>query len=184
MSKKEKVLNVIKKIAWGILWSVFGIVFFITSWLFVDKFIFRSPVPSFLGYSSLTIQTGSMSGTMEVGDMIIIKKTNDYKIGDIITFMPDGAVIPTTHRIINYNEQGEFVTKGDANNVKDIDSVSKDKIIGEVVMHLPRLGQFSTWVKKEGWIYIISIVLITVLGIFILKNTNSEDDKKEEPSKS
>ena len=160
MSEKNKILNLIKKIIWGIIWGVFGIVFFVTSWLFVDKFICKSPIPSFLGYSSLTIQTGSMSGTMEIGDLIIIKNTGDYKIGDIVTFLPDGAVIPTTHRIINYNEQGEFVTKGDANNVKDTDNIAKDKIIGEVVLHLPELGQFASWVKQEGYIYIVAMLAI------------------------
>ena len=87
MSKKNKVFNLIKKIVWGIIWAIFAVVFFITSWLFVDKFICKSPVPSFLGYSSLTIETGSMSGTMEIGDMIIIKNTGDYKIGDIFVFI-------------------------------------------------------------------------------------------------
>lgn len=180
MSEKNKVFNLIRKIVWGIIWAIFAVVFFITSWLFVDKFIFKSPVPSFLGYSSLTIETGSMSGTMEIGDMIIIKNTGDYKIGDIVTFMPEGATIPTTHRIINYSENGEFVTKGDANNVKDTDNATKEQIIGEVVLHLPQLGQFASWVKQEGWIYIISVLVIIMLGSFILKNSNSEQELQSE----
>lgn len=171
---QNKALNVIKKIFGGIVWGVFGIVFFVTLWLFADKFIFKSPVPSFFGYSSLTIQTGSMSGTMEIGDMIIIKDTGDYKIGDIITFLPDGAKIPTTHRIINYADNGEFVTKGDANNVQDTNNITKDKILGEVIAHLPNAGQFTSWVQKEGWIYIVSILVIIILGAFILKSTTHD----------
>lgn len=174
MLDKTKVFNLIKKISWGIVCGLFGIVFLITAWLFVDKFIRKSPVPSFLGYSTLTIQTGSMSGTMEIGDMIIIKDTGDYKIGDIITFMPDGAVIPTTHRIINYTATGEFVTKGDANNVKDTDNATADQILGEVVLHLPKLGQFATWVKMEGWMYILATIGVVVLGTFMLKSTQEE----------
>jgi signal peptidase len=173
-----KVFNLIKKVVCWILYGVFGIVFFVTSWLFVDKFIRKSPVPSFLGYSMLIIQTGSMSGTMEIGDMIIIKDTGDYKIGEIITFMPDGAVVPTTHRIINYTATGEFVTKGDANNVKDTDNTTTDQILGEVVMHLPKLGQFASWVQVEGWMYIIATIGIIFLGVFMVKSAQDETPVK------
>ena len=183
MSNKTKVFNLIKKVSLGVVYVVFGIVFFITAWLFVDKFIRKSPVPSFLGYASLTIQTGSMSGTMEIGDMIIIKDTGDYKIGDIITFLPDGAVIPTTHRIINYTESGDFVTKGDANNIKDTDNTTKEQILGEVVMHLPKLGQFASWIKQEGWMYIIATVAVIFLGSFVLKSSQEEDDKEDSAEK-
>lgn len=174
MSNVTKVFNLIKKIGGWICYGVFGIVFVITAWLFVDKFVLKSPVPSFLGYSSLTIETGSMSGTMEIGDMIIIKDTGDYKIGDIVTFMPDGATIPTTHRIINYTESGEFVTKGDANNIKDTDTATKDQIYGEVVLHLPKLGQFASWVRMEGWIYVIATLAIIVLGVYVSKSSQEE----------
>jgi signal peptidase len=179
MATAQKVFQITKKVAWGILCGVFGIVFIITSWLFVDKFIMKSPVPSFLGYSTLTIETGSMSGTMEIGDLIVIKDTGDYKIGDIITFMPKGAVIPTTHRIINYTESGAFVTKGDANNIKDTDSATEDQILGEVVLHLPKLGQFASWVKQEGWVYILTTIAIVALGAFVLKTSQEEETASE-----
>ena len=84
----KQVFNTIKKAVLYVFYGIFGFVFIVTAWLCVDKFIIKSPVPSFFGYATLTIETGSMSGTMEIGDMIIIKDTGDYKIGDIITFMP------------------------------------------------------------------------------------------------
>ena len=174
MSNATKIFNLIKKIGWWICCGLFGIVFVITAWLFVDKFVLQSPVPSFLGYASLTIETGSMSGTMEIGDMIIIKDTGDYKIGDIVTFMPDGATIPTTHRIINYTESGEFVTKGDANNIKDTDNATIDQIYGEVVLHLPKLGQFASWVRMEGWIYVVATIAIVALGAYVSKSSQEE----------
>jgi signal peptidase len=151
-------------------------------WLSFDKFILKSPVPSFLGYSTLTIETGSMNGysamveggepkQVSIGDLILIKKTNDYKIGDVITFLPEGDKIPTTHRIIGYTDDG-FVTKGDANNTKDTVPISKDRVLGEVIGHYPKLGKFSSWVKQEGYMYIIATLGIIVLGSFISKSSN------------
>jgi signal peptidase len=184
--KAKQIFSIIKKVLWGIIWGVFGILAITLIWLSVDKFILKSPVPSFLGYSTLTIETGSMNGfsamvdggtpkQVSIGDLILIKKTNDYKIGDVITFLPEGDKIPTTHRIIGYTEDG-FVTKGDANNVKDTVPISKDRVLGEVIGHYPQLGKFSSWVKQEGWLYLVSGLAILGLGGFILKSDDEEDE--------
>ena len=186
-AKVKKVFNIIKKAFWGIVWGVFGVLVITLLWLSVDKFILKSPVPSFFGYSTLTIETGSMNGfsamvdggtpkQVSIGDLIVIKKTNDYKIGDVITFLPEGDKIPTTHRIIGYTEDG-FVTKGDANNIKDTVPISKDRVLGEVVGHYPQLGKFASWVKQEGWLYLVSALAILALGGFILKSDNEEKDE-------
>ncbi len=192
--KLKSIFSIIKKVLWGIVWSIFGILVVVVLWLAVDKFILKSPVPSIFGYASLTIETGSMNGQsamvaggpvkqVNIGDMIIIKDTGDYKIGDVITFLPEGDKIPTTHRIIGYTEDG-FNTKGDANNVKDTVPISKDRVLGEVVLHLPKLGQFAGWVKQEGWLYIVSALAIIALGGFILKSDDEEEPALESASNS
>ena len=187
-NKVKNALAITKKVLWGIVWAIFGILVVAILWLSVQKFILKDPVPSIFGYALLTIETGSMNGQsamvkdgpvkqVNIGDMIIIKKTNDYKIGDVITFLPEGDKIPTTHRIIGYTENG-FNTKGDANNVKDTVPISEDRVLGEVVLHLPKLGQFAGWVRKEGWLYLVSALAIVALGGFILK---SEDEEEPAP---
>lgn len=175
----KKILSIAKKIIWWIFIAMFAFVAVVASWLAIDKFIRKSPVPTFCGYALLTIETGSMSGTIEIGDMILIKDTNDYKIGDIITFLPEGDIIPTTHRIINYGEDGTFVTKGDANNTKDTITVSSDMILGEVINVLPKVGLFSDWVKQEGWLYIVAALVILGVGAFMLKYTDDDTEKNE-----
>lgn len=124
-----------------------------------------------MGYSSLVVETGSMSGTIEEGDVIIIKDTGDYKIGDIITFFKEGEKIPTTHRIVNIDDDGGFVTRGDANNSEDIHNVYEDEICGEVVLTMHKLGLLIGWVGKGGgYIYILGFLLIVGLGIFLIKD--------------
>lgn len=183
----KKIWNISVKVFWGIVWTVFGLVLLLTLWLAFDKFILKSPVPSVFGYASLTIETGSMNGNsalvsggevkeVNIGDMIIIKDTGDYKIGDVITFLKEGDKVPTTHRIIGYTDDG-FITKGDANNAKDTVPVTYDEVIGEVVGHYPKLGKFSSWVKSEGWIYIVAGLAILALGSLVIKSTG--DDSAE-----
>ena len=178
----KKVFDITKKVLSIVIWTLFGIVLTVVVWLAVDKFIIGSPVPSMFGYATLTIETGSMSGTIEEGDMILIKDTGEYKIGDIVTFLQDGDKIPTTHRIINYDSDGNFITRGDANNAADTKPVTKDDIIGEVVEVFPKVGHFSNWVKSEGWIYIVAILGILAIGFWISKPDDDEDDENEQTS--
>ncbi len=60
-------------------------------------------VPKATGARPLTILSGSMTGTYDVGDVVVVKpvKTADLKIGDVITFQPftDDPQL-TTHRIV------------------------------------------------------------------------------------
>ena len=185
----KKVFDIIKKVLWGVLIGLFAFLVFIVGWLAVDKFIVKSPVPSVFGYATLTIETGSMNGysamvkdgkpkQVSIGDMIVIKKTGDYTIGDVITFLPEGDKVPTTHRIIGYTENG-YITKGDANNIKDTVPIEKERVLGEVVMHSPGLGRFSGWVKKEGWIYLLSGLAIIAIGAFVITLSNEEENTEE-----
>lgn len=177
---KEK--SMVKKVFGWIGTGFLTLLVVIASWLCFDKFVLKHRVPSIFGYSSLMVATGSMSGTIEEGDLIIIKDTDDYKIGDIVTFFQDGDDIPTTHRIYNIDDEGKWVTRGDANNSYDKRSITSDEIIGEVVLVIPYVGTFIDWaVEGGGLIYIIGIFLILGLGIYIIKGDDDEEEE-EEPS--
>lgn len=181
---KEK--SMVKKVFGWIGTGLLTLLVVMASWLCFDKFVLKHRVPSIFGYSSLMVATGSMSGTIEEGDLIIIKDTDDYKIGDIVTFFQDGDDIPTTHRIYNIDENGNWKTRGDANNSYDKRSITNDEIIGEVVLVIPYVGTFIDWaVEGGGLIYIIGIFLILGLGIYIIKGDDDEEDEEtSEPTPS
>lgn len=189
-STAKRVWQTACRVFWCAVWVLFGAVLLLTAWLAFDKYVLKSPVPSVFGYATLTIETGSMNGMsvmvegeepvqVSVGDLILIKKTGDYKIGDVITFLHEGEKIPTTHRIIGYTDGG-FITKGDANNIKDTVPVAENEVLGEVVGHYPKLGKFSSWVKAEGWIYIAGAFAILAIGGFLLKLTDEDDGSNGE----
>lgn len=168
-TKKNKKISVP-----GIVFTCIGgaivlFLFFVAVVLAVDKFVKKSPVPSFFGTSTLIVTTGSMSGTIEDGDMIIVKRADEYKVGDIITFIQAGDSVPTTHRIIRITD-GRFYTKGDANNAEDTRPLDKSEIVGKVTGTIPRVGLFFRWLKDDfGWIYLVAIVGVIVGGVILLK---------------
>ena len=178
VAKKSKTKRIVGIVISAVCLALVAFLLFVAIVLMVDKYGNKSAVPSFFGTATLVVETGSMEPTIHEGDLIIIKKTNDYKIGDIITFMHDGETIPTTHRIIGIVD-GKFRTKGDHNNTEDTLLVSEDEIYGEWQSTVPHVGLFVRWLGEDfGWLYIVAIVAVIVVGIVLLKKIPS--DKKEE----
>jgi len=93
---------------------------------------------SVFGWSTAIVISGSMSGSIEVNDMVVIHEQDSYAVGDVITFKNGDSLV--THRIIGVEEEG-FVTKGDANNTQDIDTLDPELIVGRVVWVIPGMGK-------------------------------------------
>ena len=176
-TKSSKAKSIIGKVFAGIGAAILTFLIVVVGWLGIQKFILHEPVPSFAGYSHLIVTTGSMESEISAGDLIIIKDTGNYKNGDIITFLHEGETTPTTHRIIGINDDGTYVTKGDANNTADIVDVKKELIVGEVTIDengqplsvIRNVGIFVEWVKSGGGlIYIIAFIVILGGGIYLV----------------
>ena len=88
------------------------------------------------GYSVFQVVTGSMSPTLEIGDVIVVKITKDIEIDDIIVFKDEDSFI--THRLISKDGE-QLITRGDANNSKD-KPIKEESIIGKVKFTIPKLG--------------------------------------------
>lgn len=168
----QRAWGITKKVLTGIALAICVMLVIIAGWLCIDKFIIKSKVPSMFGYSTLMVATGSMSGTIEEGDLILIKDRDEYKIGMIVTYIKPGETIPTTHRIIRYGEtEGSFILKGDANNAEDTTEVLQSEILGEVVDSYHVLGLFVGWMKEGGgYIYLIGVILIIGIAVFLMKD--------------
>ena len=109
----------------------------------------------------LIVKSNSMYPTLQKGDFILIKRNNDYKNGDIITYDYESNYL-VTHRIIEKNNIF-FITKGDNNNSEDDKFIQLDNIKGKVILILNRKNQIS--------IFLLMIFLV----LFCLFKNNKED---------
>ena len=80
------------------------------------KVFLKEKLPMPLGYGTAVVVSNSMSPTLEINDLIIVKETNDYETGDVIVY-DDGKVL-VVHRIVEIDDY-VFIAKGDANNTND-----------------------------------------------------------------
>ena len=148
-----------------------------------DKFVKKSKIPSVFGYSVLIIASPSMTGAIEAGDAIIIKKSDSYAVGDVITYFPADERISVTHRIVRM-EDDRFYTKGDANQSEDPDPVLIEQIAGKVAVKLDKVGYFIEWLKSPvGIIFAATFIVLLILIIVIEDKRRGKTDSADPESK-
>ena len=148
-------------------------------WLIIDKYVIGYPAPRLFGYSFFNVESGSMEEEISVNDLIIVRRTEDYAVNDIVTYMREDEDIPTTHRIVGITSDGKYITKGDANNTNDRFPVNEGDILGEVIKIKKGAGATLVWMQTRGWIYLAGFaILITIASFFF--ETDDGDEKSVE----
>ena len=102
--------------------------------------------------------SNSMSPFINTGSITVVKKFNEYQAGDIITYYvlnKDKEEI-ITHRIVSIGGN-VYVTKGDANQVKDRVVVLQRLVIGKVVLVIPYLGYLVGLAKGTIGIWLVIV---------------------------
>ena len=104
-------------------------------------------------YWSLAIASGSMSPSINKGDVVIVEKINgrydQLKIGQVIAYKKGEIII--VHRLVNiikYKNEYFFYTKGDANNNIDNFVIDESMVIGTVNYKLPYIGIPTVWINE------------------------------------
>ena len=100
-------------------------------------------LPRILGMEAYQIISASMEPEIPVGSVIYVKPAppEEIQAGEIIAFHEGNSVI--AHRVVeNRADESAFVTKGDANDIEDVEAVPYSMVRGRVVRHIPKLGRF------------------------------------------
>lgn len=112
-------------------------------------------------YKIFLVQSGSMSPSINTGDLVIVKPVSKYQKGDIVTFLSKNN-FSVTHRIIEIRDN-QFVTKGDANQVTDQEPLNIDHVLGKVVYTIPRFGHLIMFIKTIPGLVILIIIPSTII---------------------
>lgn len=132
--------------------------------------IFSMNNKSLFGFRIYRVISGSMQPALQIGDVIIVKKSNNYSERDIITY--SNGLTTITHRIIAINND-EVITKGDANEVDD-KPINKEQIIGKFFFRISNFSLFSMILSKNViyliMIFLLVLIFLLVIGDRIIKN--------------
>jgi len=152
-------------------------------------------------YPLLTVASGSMRPTLEIGELIVVQGISDVSElraapqpdGDIIVFRnphDEGELI--VHRAINKTQSAidglwYIKTKGDANPSADPWSgtntwntmISEKLLIGKVVGHVPYVGYIPLYVRTPlGMVLLIVLILIIVFAEYIPFSSKKQETAK------
>lgn len=132
--------------------------------------IFSMNNKSLFGFRIYRVISGSMQPALQIGDVIIVKKSTNYAERDIITY--SNGLTTITHRIIAINND-EVITKGDANEVDD-KPINKEQIVGKFFFRISNFSLFSIILSKNViyliMIFLLVLIFLLVIGDRIIKN--------------
>lgn len=137
------------------------------------KFVLHEQLPMLGGYGNAIVLSGSMSPAIEVNDLLIIQKCEEYEVGDIVTYVDSDNVL-VTHRLIGKDGETAY-TQGDANNVAD-PPFNISRIKGKVVKIIPGVGRIVEIIQNP----IVVVMVVVAAGFMMHMSYNKETEKKDE----
>lgn len=135
----------------------------------VQKTVLKQEMPMLFEIGTAVVVTGSMEPAIHVDDMIIIHSQSEYQKDDIVTYQSNSYI---THRIVEKTQNG-YITKGDANNTPDKE-IEKNKILGRVVLAIPRAGYVIDFLKSPFGILALCIGLFALIELPELINKKTK----------
>lgn len=163
MKKLKNNIHKIVGILLNILLVIISVLIVIGVFYITQIKLFNNDYANLLGYTFFEVATGSMSPTINVGDVVIVKITKEVNKNDIIVFKEENNFI--THRLIQ-KEEGKIITKGDANNSED-KSITEDSILGKVITIIPQIGNWRKAILSPEVISLILILIVLLIISFI-----------------
>lgn len=162
----SKVISFILNVLLGII----TVVIIIGAYYMYQVKIQKKEYANLFGYSLFEVATGSMSPTIEIGDVVIVKITKEVNVNDIIVYIDGENII--THRLIE-KQQENMITRGDANNSED-KPIENNMVIGQVIKIIPQLG---TWqdILSSPEVLLLIVILIVILSIIYVYTSKSEE---------
>ena len=152
---------------------------------------------SLFGFRIYRVISGSMQPALQIGDVIIIKKANNYAEKDIITY--DNGLTTITHRIKSIDGD-EIISEGDANDAPD-KPITKDRILGKYFFRISTFSVFSIMLTGKT-IYLIMVLVLFAILLFaisdrvtrnleyrrnnfkkVIKEKDNKEQKKKMPKK-
>lgn len=127
------------------------------------------PMP--FGRGTAVVLSDSMKPHLTAGDLIFVKKCDDYFKGDVVVFQ-DGNIL-VVHRIIEVSGD-RVVTMGDSNDAPD-DPIGVSEIKGKVTCSLPYAGRIVSFVKTP-----VGTMCIIAAAILLIEIPRRSDKKKDD----
>lgn len=175
MEKKNKTSRKYKGIIRITLLVVCGIILGVNVYHINSKSLVGDQLPMPFGFGTAIVLSGSMEPELSKGDLIIVKKSEDIEVQDIVVFQAENMLV--VHRVIEI--AGDMlVTQGDANNIADA-PIAIDAVKGKVLFSVPAIGNILGAIKTPVGTICIIIVAIALVEIPRRRERAKDDAERQ-----
>lgn len=126
-------------------------------------------------YRIYAVQSGSMSPGIPTKSMVVVHTERDYAPGDVIAFNVGDNV--TTHRLIEIEADGTYVTKGDAVEQVDPFPITEEDVVGKVIGSVPELGYWLVYLQQPVGMF---SVIAGAIGLWLIWSVASDLGREDE----
>jgi len=162
---KEKFLSLFKNVSKIII--ILCVVILFINLILWDKSNDKISIFNKVGVA--VVVSNSMEPVLSINDLIVVKKQDNYDIGNIIVYKLNNELV--IHRIVRIDQE-KIITKGDANDYED-KPINLDQIYGKLNFSIPYVGWMISFFKSK-----YGIVSVIILSICIFVYSCNDELKK------
>ena len=131
--------------------------------------------------SYIMIAGASMEPNLHYGDLVIVRESQTYGVGDIVTYSHP-TIGPVIHRIID--RKGESYTlKGDNNDWIDSYEPAPSELIGKSWIHIPGAANIILKFRSSLGTVLLSCALGFMILLTFSRNTVEKEGKPKKMDK-
>ena len=111
-----------------------------------------------LGWESVAITSESMAPSIETGDVVVAAPRDGEGLdpGMVVVFRDPARSGLITHRIISVDQDGRYVTRGDASHEPDSTPLPPENVVGVGRLLVPLAGYPTVWWLTGRWFHILA----------------------------
>jgi signal peptidase I len=121
----------------------------------------------------VTVDGTSMLPHYKRSDLVALRPTSHYRIGDVVGYHSSMLHRIVMHRIAAIHN-GHYTFKGDNNSYTDPEQPSRADIVGKEAVHLPAAGNAIQWLHKPWLLALLAAAAVLVLGLDIRREPTNE----------
>ena len=125
--------------------------------------VFLALAPRLVGFQGHVVVSGSMEPRLSPGDVVLTRPVllQDLQPGQVLLFPdPEGADRLVLHRLVSFDERGDLVTRGDANQSNDSTHVPISSVIGAAQVGVPYVGLPAYWRSTGQWGHLAALTVL------------------------
>jgi signal peptidase I len=113
--------------------------------------------------SFASISGRSMEPGLRQGDLVVLRRADDYRVGDVVAYR--SAVLHRTvlHRIVAIRD-GHYTFRGDNNRFRDPGTATRGELVGREWIRLPLLGRLASALHAPWLVALLLAAAVTLLG--------------------